>query len=166
MSVAPSPISQPRNYRTRSRTTQKLAQKSLAHQNSKSQVEKLSTRSKSIPASLRSLLILQKTSSVVVFILMAAALSIYAWIVYSQQLWSKEYKKLETLQRDERQLTSTNETIKNQAAKEAEKQEFGLVPLTPDKNIFVPATVDSTAKKVNKIETQKEESLESTPLAY
>jgi hypothetical protein len=154
MPVAPIPVSRPRQYKNRSRNRQKLS----------SQVERFPNRAQSIPSSVRSLLFLQKTSSAIVFILIAATLGIYAWIFYSQQLWSKEYKKLESLQKDERQLTSTNEAIKNKAAQEAEKEEFGLVPLTPDKNIFVPATVVPPAAQKENATTEKEKFLEPSPL--
>ncbi|MDH6060201.1 hypothetical protein NWP17_07080 [Chrysosporum bergii ANA360D] len=77
-------------------------------------------------------------SSVVTFLLVTATLCVYGWTVYSQQLWSQGYKKLQNLQLQERQLTTTNATLKNKMAEEAEKETSGLVSPTPAKTIFLP----------------------------
>lgn len=93
--------------------------------------------SQSAPLWFNLLVGLQRGSSVVTFLLIAAVLVVYGWTVYSQQLWSQEYRKLENLQRQERQLTAKNEILKNQLAQQAERPEAGLVPHTPKDTIFL-----------------------------
>ncbi|MDJ0677162.1 MAG: hypothetical protein QNJ36_17575 [Calothrix sp. MO_167.B42] len=72
------------------------------------------------------------------FLLVVAVLVVYGWTVYSQKLWGQNYRKLQELQRDERQLTKTNEVLKNKMAQEAEKPNAGLLSPTPNKTIFLP----------------------------
>ncbi|MFN6516187.1 MAG: hypothetical protein RMY29_017040 [Nostoc sp. CreGUA01] len=77
-------------------------------------------------------------SSVLVFLLVAATLAVYGWTVYSQELWSQSYRRLQNLQRHERLLTTTNATLTNKMAQEAEQPTTGLVSPTPEKMIFLP----------------------------
>lgn len=79
------------------------------------------------PAWLRTIAFLQRGSDLVTFLLVIATLTVYSWTVYTQQHWAKEYRKLETLQRNERNLTTANEAMKDQLAQEAEKPATGLV---------------------------------------
>ncbi|MBH8578189.1 hypothetical protein I8752_35655 [Nostocaceae cyanobacterium CENA369] len=81
---------------------------------------------------------LHRYSSVVAFLLVAATLVVYGWTVYSQELWSQDYAKIQNLRRNERQLTTTNATLKNKMAEEAEQPTAGLVSPTPARTIFVP----------------------------
>jgi hypothetical protein len=90
------------------------------------------------PAWLSPLLILQRSSDVVSFVLISATLALYSWTVYTQQQWAQEYHKLENLQRNERHLTTTNAVIKDQLAQQAEKPATGLVTPTPANTIFLP----------------------------
>jgi hypothetical protein len=82
-------------------------------------------------------------SSILTFLLVAATLCVYGWTVYSQQLWSQGYHRLQNLQLHERQLTTTNATLKNKMAEEAEQEAAGLVSPTPARTIFLPATSPS-----------------------
>ncbi len=72
------------------------------------------------------------------FLLVVAVLVVYGWTVYSQKLWGQNYQKLQELQRDERQLTKTNEVLKNKMAQEAAKPNAGLLSPNPKKTIFLP----------------------------
>lgn len=119
------------------------------------------------PAHLRSLLVLQKSASLVTLSLIGAALGVYAWTVYIPKLWNKEYNKLETLQRYERQLQSTNETIKEQLAQQAEKPGNGLVNPNPAQTIFLPAAPEMPNHPAKKASPEsKQAPLVTTPLAY
>lgn len=100
-------------------------------------VEKLKLSQPAQPLWLSSLLFLQRSSDIITFFLVAATLTIYSWTVYTQQQWSQEYGKLQKLQRDERQLTTTNAVIKDQLAQQAEKPGTGLVPPTQANTIFL-----------------------------
>lgn len=79
------------------------------------------------PTWLRTIAFLQRSSDLVTFLLVIVTLTVYSWTVYTQQHWAKEYRKLETLQRNERNLTTANETIKDQLAQQAEKPATGFV---------------------------------------
>ncbi|MBW4619041.1 MAG: hypothetical protein KME17_06745 [Cyanosarcina radialis HA8281-LM2] len=87
----------------------------------------------------RSLLVAQRSSLLLSLCLISLMLGVYAWTVYIQQMWSKEYRQLENLQRQERQMTAANEALKNQLAKTAENPHSGLVPPSLANNIFVPS---------------------------
>jgi len=64
---------------------------------------------------------LQSRFSGVTFLLVTAMLTVYGWTVYSQNIWNQAYQKARILQRHERQLTTTNEVLKNQMALQAEQ---------------------------------------------
>ncbi|WP_224412412.1 hypothetical protein [Oscillatoria salina] len=123
-------------------------------------------QSRKMPLWLRLLMLLQYSSSVVTFSLVTATLIIYAWTVYTQQQWSKEYKKLETLQRNERQLTTTNESLKNQLAEQAESPEAGLVPPNPSNTIFLTPTPEQRSFIDTETVNQEPRDQTNTPLGY
>ena len=74
---------------------------------------------------------------------MAATLIVYGWTVYSQELWSQSYRKLQNLQRHERQLNTTNATLTNKMAEEAEQPGTELVSPTSAGTIFLPPASNS-----------------------
>lgn len=86
---------------------------------------------------LRFLCLLEKIVAVITFCLLGSTLGIYAWTVYIPKIWDREFGKLETLQRHERHLLATNETLKHQLAQQAEKPETGLTHLQPFQTIFL-----------------------------
>lgn len=92
---------------------------------------------RSMPLWVRSLLNLHRSSSVLTFLLVGACLSVYGWTVYSQQMWSFEERKLETLRRQEQQLAAANEILKHQMAQEAELPGTGLVAPDPSAILFL-----------------------------
>jgi hypothetical protein len=77
------------------------------------------------PKRLHTLSQVQKLVSVLTFSLLTTTLGLYAWTVYIPKLWDREFGKLEALQRNERHLLATNETLKHQLAEKAETA-FGL----------------------------------------
>lgn len=99
---------------------------------------------------------LHRHSAVITFLLVSATLVVYGWTVYSQHLWSGSYKKLQELQRDERQLTKHDEALKNRMAQEAEKPHSGLVSPTPANTIFLEETAPSSTQKVDKDSLESE----------
>ncbi|GEA27372.1 hypothetical protein MiAbW_01935 [Microcystis aeruginosa NIES-4325] len=86
---------------------------------------------------LRSLYLLERIVAVITFCLLGSTLGMYAWTVYIPKVWDKEFGKLETLQRHERHLLATNETLKHQLAQQAEKPETGLTHPQPFQTIFL-----------------------------
>lgn len=89
------------------------------------------------PKWLRSLLLAQQASVIATFVLAGSVLAVYGWTVYSQQLWGKEYSKLEQLRRHERQYTANGEVLKNQIADQSNRPGAGLVPSKPESMIFL-----------------------------
>jgi hypothetical protein len=89
----------------------------------------------------------------VTLLLVTVMLIVYGWTAYTQYKWSQQYRKLVSLKRDERQLTTTSEMLKNQMALQAEKQSTGLVPPNPATVIFLkpapqrPAATELPATK-------------------
>lgn len=90
------------------------------------------------PFWLRALLVIQRGSSVLTFCLATAVLIVYGSTVYIQQAWSEEFRQLEQLQREKRELTTADELMKNQLAQRAAAPENGLVAPSPANTIFLP----------------------------
>lgn len=131
MAVAPnSPIPRPRIARPTS--PQRRSPKSNRR------VESL-PKNLGYPFWLRSLLLLQRTSSLITLILMTATLATYGWTVYIQQKWAEQYRQLDTLQRRERQYTAASEILKHQYANHAETADTGLVAPNPANTVFLPS---------------------------
>ena len=141
-----------------------LAATKFNHSSTSSQVPILPS-SQSAPFWLQQLCRLQRQSTVLTFLLVTATLGLYGWTVYCQQLWSQSYHKLVILQRDERQLTTTSEVLKNQMALQAEQPNTGLVPSSPTQAIFLqpapqlPAPIARAGILGNKVADQ-------TPMGY
>ncbi|GBF55431.1 cell division protein FtsL [Microcystis sp. 0824] len=95
------------------------------------------TQKQLVSRQLRSLCLLERIVAVITFCLLGSTLGIYAWTVYIPKVWDKEFGKLETLQRHERHLLATNETLKHQLAQQAEKPETGLTHPQPFQTIFL-----------------------------
>lgn len=148
-----------------SRGTRSLATRSMPSRSQGQKVERLNTTKQQLPVWLRSLIILQRGSDWVAFLLIAATLTVYSWTVYTQQQWTQEYRKLETLQRNERQLTTTNETIKDQLAQQAERPETGLVTPTTASRIVIPPAPQRQFL-APPTQTPESELAATTPLGY
>lgn len=120
---------------------------------------------RSLPLWLRLLIQAQRGSLVIAFVLVTATLFVYGSTVYTQQLWSKEYRKLKTLQRNEREMIATSEGLKNQLALQAARPGSGLVPQTPDSTIFLqPAPQRPTL--IASPSVPNVEASPNTPLGY
>lgn len=89
------------------------------------------------PAWLNFLVKLERGTSLATWGLGVAALCAYGLAVMSQQTWYEEYSRLQSLQRQERQLKATNAAFKHQMAKQAEKPEANLTPQVPENSIFL-----------------------------
>jgi hypothetical protein len=110
------------------------------------------------------MMLLQRGSSAVTCCLVAGALAAYGWTVWVPKIWSHEYRQLESLQRHERELTETNEALKNQLARQAERS--GLVQPNPSQSIFLTPTA-APNRQPQKLESAKAIlPLVSAPVAY
>jgi hypothetical protein len=100
-----------------------------------------------LPSWLRSLMQVQRGIWVGTIGLSAIALATYGWSVYSQQQWGMAYSQLQRLQRNERQLISGNEMMKNQIAQQVDPKSLGLAPQKANDVIFIqPEHPPSAAK--------------------
>jgi hypothetical protein len=90
-----------------------------------------------LPQWLRSLIQVQQGVWVGTIALATLALGTYGWSVYSQQQWGMAYNQLQRLQRNERQLISGNEMMKNQIAQQVDPQALGLAPQKSNDVIFI-----------------------------
>ncbi|MDZ7957100.1 MAG: hypothetical protein RMY34_04200 [Aulosira sp. DedQUE10] len=110
---------------------------------------------------------LHRYSSVVAFLLVATTLMVYGWTVYSQELWSQGYRRLQSLQRHERQLTTTNATLTNKMAQEAEQPTAGFVSPTPARTIFLsPANNNPNSTPTQTTPNLETQPQTSSPLGY
>ncbi len=95
-----------------------------------------------LPQNLQLLSLLQKGSFGLAMVSMAASIGLYVSTVQIPELWSQEYRNLEDLQRQERELTAINEKIKYQIAHEASKDDR-LSISKPESAVFIsPAKVN------------------------
>ncbi|MBD6619168.1 hypothetical protein FNW02_25915 [Komarekiella sp. 'clone 1'] len=123
--------------------------------------------SKSAPLWLLRLYTLHRYSSVVAFLFVAATLVVYGWTVYSQELWSQTYRRVQNLQRHERLLTTTNATLKNKMAEEAERPTAGLVSPTPEGTIFLsPAPQSPNPESSTTTPNSETQQQTLSPLGY
>ncbi len=123
--------------------------------------------STALPLWLQRLNALHRYSSVTTFLVVASTLLIYGWTVYSQQLWSQNYKRLQNLHRNERQLTTTTENLKNKIAQDAEKPSAGLASPSPEGTIYLPPASGNQLSRPQKAESQEEiPQQNSAPVGY
>ncbi|MGF1938315.1 MAG: hypothetical protein RM347_028810 [Nostoc sp. ChiQUE02] len=110
---------------------------------------------------------IHRYSSVLAFLLVASTLAVYGCTVYSQELWSQSYRRLQKLQRHERLLTTTNATLTNKMADEAEKPTAGLVSPTPQGMIFLPPASHSPQPASSNTPPNSEKQQQTlSPLGY
>jgi hypothetical protein len=124
------------SLRSRRRSTRSSARVSLPTAVNEQVVTAL-PRTASPPLWLKWLIRVQRVSSVTTFLLVISILTVYGWTVYVQQRWGQEYSKFETLKKQERQLISGNEALKNQMAQQAESPNSGLMVPDPNNTIFL-----------------------------
>ena len=113
-----------------------------------------SLRSRPLPLWFLRLSLWQRRASIATLLLIAGTLITYSSTVYLQQQWSQQFRKLENLQRQERQLTVTNEGLKNQLASEAEQPSTDLVPPNPADAIILKAFNPESNSSLIKPEAQ------------
>lgn len=167
MSVAPylpTPSSD-RSPKTTGRSRRRRSEKLLSSHLSRPKIEPFPTQK--LPRQLRYLLWLQKGISGISLALVIGALGTYASSIYIPKLWSRDYQQLKLLQRHERELTATNEALKNQIARQAEQPETGMTHLNPAHVLFLTPATNSPIRPSEKETTREETNLTiEPPLAY
>lgn len=124
-------------------------------------------QAKSLPANLETLSLVQRSSFGLALVSMAASIGLYISTVNIPQLWSQEYRNLENLQGQERQLIAINESLKYQIAQQA-GQDTNLSISKPEEAVFItPAQVSiKTEPNLEEAETQNIIELKYTSLGY
>jgi hypothetical protein len=156
----------PSPSRNKSSANQRLA----SNRRNRSQAPKsapINLNQQPLPTGLQFLLRFQQATSVVSLGLVGVALAVYGWTVYTPRAWSHEFKKLRTLQSHERQLVSTNEMLKNQLARQAEKPNSGLIRPNPNYNVFLPSSKEMVVPSQKRSASPSSPVIVGTdPLAY
>ena len=114
------------------------------------------SRKKSSSAALQLLILLQKSSSLLAAVVMLTSMGIYLATVRIPQLWSQEYKHLEALQRQERNLVAMDESLKYEIAQQAEQPELEMSAIAPENVLFLEAnSVELPQKAISLGEKQE-----------
>jgi hypothetical protein len=149
------------------KASSKMAPKSSSRLNkANSEIPVMSSVAETMPRWLLRLCSLQRYTSVLSFLLVVATLIAYGWTVYSQQLWSQSFRKLQSLQRDERQLTITNNALKSKIAAEAEKPSAGLVSPSPASQLFLQKAPDDSKPEASTLVNPVPKTQNSIPIGY
>ena len=121
-----------------------------------------------LPVNLQVLLLLQKSSFGIALLSMATSLGLYIATVRIPPLWSQEYRNLESLQQQERQLTAINETLKYQLARDAKQQNRNLSRQQPQDAIFLTPAPINTNQQLDDDSSQETElvKFKHTSLGY
>jgi len=117
------------------------------------------------PNWLRLLIGLERCVSVVTIALGAATLTVYGMTVSDGQQWSRDYNRLQSLQRYERQLRVANEVLKNKMAEQAENPDTGLVPQNPTNTIFLPPAKERISSAITPVPATTTSKI-TMPLGY
>jgi hypothetical protein len=80
----------------------------------------------------------ERGSLILAAALAGGAIVTYGWAMYSQQQWGTEYRRLDQLRRNERQLTTNGELMKNNIARSSDPKHYGLVPRSADHIVVIP----------------------------
>jgi len=104
--------------------------------NRSSTVRRLPTKP-ALPIWLRLLMRVQQLSAIAALGSGIAVAGVYCSTVYIQQLWGQQYRTFERLERNQRQMTTVGEVLKDQMAQQAEQPDSGMTPLNPERMIFV-----------------------------
>ena len=162
MSVAPYHPNTRKDTRHKSQRPKRLSRRNVVRD--RKPMSLVSRDVKSLPVQLRAMLTLQKGSSIVASGLVLAAIATYGWTVWVPNVWSGEYRKMRTLERQERQLTQTNEVMKHQLAQQAERS--GLLPVNPHQSIFLSPPKPSPAQSQPPEASRQPLNRPNVPVAY
>jgi hypothetical protein len=92
-----------------------------------------------VPTWLRSLSTIQRATGILFGSVFGLSTIVYAYTVYTQDLWKNQHGQLQRLQAQERQQGVMDENLKHQLAEAAEKPDSKLVSPTPKQLVFIPS---------------------------
>ncbi|MBD2633751.1 hypothetical protein H6G52_00105 [Limnothrix sp. FACHB-881] len=104
-----------------------------------------------LPRPIQRLKRIQRWSAIAAMVSIALAVLVYAQTVQLQQAWTMDYRKLQSLQRQERDLRVALEVLKDKVARQAAATDSTLQPPPPKQLIFLkPAnTTEATGRSPN-----------------
>lgn len=148
------------------RRTPPLQTPALQAVRSRSAVRSIPTQ-QALPRWLRWLILAQRSSLVVTFVVVVTTLFVYGSTVYTQQLWSKEYRKMTSLQRSERQMVAASEVMKGQIVQQADHSGAGMVRRTQEQAVFLQPAPERPTQPMDPLLSQPLAPTESSvPLSY
>ena len=124
------------------------------------------TNSFPLPLWLRVLMTTQKLSIAATVILTISVFAIYGWTVYAQEQWNQQFKKLEQLQRQERQLTNAAGSFDNEMLQSIQKKPGDLARESPEKSIFLQAAPLRPKREVPSIVSELPKKKQNESLGY
>ena len=119
------------------------------------------------PLWLKGLIFLNHSSALLCYGSIAITLVIYGMTVYAPKQWTHKYNELRELQKKERQFTFTEEVLKNESAKSAEKLGSGFINPNPTQQPIFLRNVDAKTIKLDsstKVTPKKIKPI--SPIAY
>lgn len=93
-----------------------------------------------LPRPIQRLKRLQRWSAIVAIVSISLAVLVYGQTVQLQNAWSMDYRKLQNLQRQERDLRVALEVLKDQVARQAEAADSTMQSPDPKQLIFLKPT--------------------------
>jgi len=90
-----------------------------------------------MPKLIKRLMLTQQVIMTLVVVGAIATLGLYSLAFKNQEAWNKAHSRLQLLQRNEKDITIINETLKYQLVQEAENPYHGFIPQDKNTLIFV-----------------------------
>jgi hypothetical protein len=100
------------------------------------------------PAWLKSLLTIQRGSSILFGSVLGLSVIVYGYTASTQGAWKTQHKQLKRFQAQEQQQAVMNENLKQEMAQTAEQPASGLVDPSPDRLVFIPSAPQRPAKSL------------------
>jgi hypothetical protein len=149
----------PKNYHQKLAVSHRQQVKKVANSRKFPQQSKL-------PQNLQLLSLLQQGSFALALVSLATSIGLYISTVQIPELWSQEYRNLEDLQSQERELIAINEKIKYQIADDA-SQDNRLSIANPNSAVFIaPAEVQLKNGLTTSLNNSEAAKLKHSNLGY
>ncbi|HIK37772.1 MAG: hypothetical protein NZ901_12970 [Geminocystis sp.] len=131
------------------------------------QKQKKSQRFSDYPLWLQALIILEHASSILCYPTVAIALVIYGMTAYAPRQWTSKYQELQELQRRERQITMTEELLKETVVESAKEKGSGFInPQLTQPPLFLPNSNPTVIQSKRKSTPAVKEIKPIFPVAY
>ncbi len=95
------------------------------------------------PWLLQAATVIQRGALGMAVVAVVGAASVYGLLVRSQQAWSREYTRFESLQRQERDLMLTTEALKDHLARQSAMPDSSMQPPSPENTVFLERPPES-----------------------